>query len=109
MIQNEIDTLVQYIDYIRSLKGKLCEMFGHDCVLVKSGSGCVIDLVECKCCGRTMPYDTYVESHKSAKYRIMDNCRRYNLPGNDYLVTSSKDLVLSLPEFKADKTRKKTK
>ena len=56
-----------YKEYLLSLKGKICKLFGHDAERMRNSSG---DLFECKCCGRKrIGYKEYIETYHNARYK----------------------------------------
>ncbi len=64
MMQEEFLKLKQYLDYIYSLKLKLCELFGHDAIRTSD-----LEHFKCKCCGQRISSQEYIETYHRAKYR----------------------------------------
>lgn len=61
----EIEKLEQYISYLQSLYGKICELFGHDAEIVNFH----YQTFKCKCCKKSLSKEEYISAHYQAKYR----------------------------------------
>lgn len=94
MVQEEISKMNEYINYLESLKLKLCELFGHDATMIN-----YVEDFKCNCCGKIMGYQEYINSHHKAKYRGIVDFYYRTLPENDYIISSVGELDLSLPTF----------
>ena len=62
IIESEISELENYINYLLSLKERLCELFGHDARILGN------EYFKCKCCEKEMGYQDYINAHYRAKY-----------------------------------------
>ena len=92
IIQEEIFKINHYINYLESLKQKLCELFGHD------AKNDYYEHFKCECCGQYMSYKEYIDAHYNAKYRgIVDFY--YDDPEKDYITFADEILDFSLPTF----------
>ena len=96
ILQEEISKLTQYINYLYSLKLKLCELFGHDAGMIDD-----FENFTCKCCGKTIRYQEYIETYHRAKYRGIVNFYYDTYPEMDYIISSTEELDLSLPTFES--------
>ena len=94
ILQEEILKLTQYINYLYSLKLKLCELFGHDAGMIDD-----LENFTCKCCGKTIRYQEYIETYHRAKYRGIVDFYYGTYPEMDYIISSNEELDLSLPTF----------
>lgn len=97
MVQEEISKTAQYINYLKSLYSKLCELFGHDILIQRYNR---YTTVKCKCCGIDMFFEDYIDSCSKVKvkYRgIVDSRVDYRDKG--YIIPADGELVLSLPTF----------
>lgn len=65
-IEKEIEELEIYIDYLMSLKTRICELFGHDVERISSG---LSETFKCNCCGKEMGYQTYITAYHKSKYK----------------------------------------
>ncbi len=94
MLQEEISKITQYIHYLDSLYLKLCELFGHDAVMISDRED-----FKCRCCGKTMTYREYIDTYHQAKYRGIVNFYYDDYPEKGYILSSEGELDLSLPTF----------
>ncbi len=83
MVLEKISKLEEYIDYLESLKPKLCELLGHDYVEEHDSH---FTYYECKCCGK---YVDYIVKTDDADI------------WNNYLLALSEKSDLSLPTFES--------
>ena len=99
-IRDEIPLLIQYINYLKSLKIELCKLFGHD--LKFEGFSCDgNEIYKCRCCGMTNRFDEMPKS----KYRVV-NYRPPNeidIKDKSYYIIKNhnEELDFSLPTFES--------
>lgn len=103
-IEEEIQKLKEYIDYLESLKASLCNLFGHDAEPYMN------ETFVCKCCNRTLSYREYIDTYHAAKYRGIVPYYYDTYPEEDYIISSRSHLSSSLPSYKTyQRRRKRTK
>ena len=93
-VKEEMQTLDEYINYLNSLKSRICELFGH---VVKSiifnGD------YQCLCCGKLLSSKRYIDSNHNAKYRGVVNESYFCSPSSSYDISSDNFMFLPIPSF----------
>ena len=96
MIKEEIDELKIYMDYLILLKGKICELFGHE------ATADAHEYFTCKCCGKLLRHDEYINDYYNARYRGVVDYYYDSYPGKNYYVISQNgELDFSLSTYES--------
>ncbi len=94
IIEQEILKLKEYLNYLDYLKDKMCELFGHDAIIIDYEEN-----FKCQCCGRTLGYQEYIDAHYKAKYLgIVPFYYNDNINGS-YITRGEKESYIPLPTF----------
>ena len=95
VIEEEIQKVQEYINYLEMLKIKMCELFGHDAKPYYN------EEFVCNCCNRIVSYREYINTYHNAKYRGIVPFYYSIYPEMNYIISSEGKLTLSLPTYKS--------
>lgn len=95
VIEEKINKIKEYINYLDMLKIKMCELFGHD------AKPYFDEQFVCNCCNRIVSYREYINTYHNAKYRGIVPFYYSIYPEMDYIISSEGKLTLSLPTYKS--------
>lgn len=68
MLKNDCLNIRNYINYLLSLKERMCELFGHD-VVPSDRAIYGDDCFKCICCGKNLESYEYIRDYQNAKYK----------------------------------------